>query len=414
MKESREIIQKPVQTAQIEYPFEPSVPINNGSYGAYNEYAQDGFQLVDYWRAIRKRLWLVIGLAVLLTTLTAIYMARKPNIYQAKAVVQVDLEQVNPDLVTSDRRLPQSNQDPSYFNTQLQLLNSQSLLRRAIKEMSLDSNKDFQKTKAEDSISAWKSMLKSVGLASDDEKKSDKPVEELSVSPSSGLASSEDIAEAIRLAPYVEIIKKNLIVEPVRESRTTIKDTRLIEISYRHTNPELSALIVNGISEVFTKSNQEKRSGTSRKTSGFLQERVANLQSEIKAGEIKLFELTKSAGILKTDNEQTIVIDRLSGLNKQLLEAENARKNAEAKYLALEKSPDRVKSLTEEQMARYITEREGDIRKLVNETQQKIAQLKAERAKLLQEYLEGAPEIKEYERQISTLENEITKATEKN
>ena len=414
MKESREIIQKPVQTAQIEYPFEPSVPINNGSYGAYNEYAQDGFQLVDYWRAIRKRLWLVIGLAVLLTTLTAIYMARKPNIYQAKAVVQVDLEQVNPDLVTSDRRLPQSNQDPSYFNTQLQLLNSQSLLRRAIKEMSLDSNKDFQKTKAEDSISAWKSMLKSVGLASDDEKKSDKPVEELSVSPSSGLASSEDIAEAIRLAPYVEIIKKNLIVEPVRESRTTIKDTRLIEISYRHTNPELSALIVNGISEVFTKSNQEKRSGTSRKTSDFLQERVANLQSEIKAGEIKLFELTKSAGILKTDNEQTIVIDRLSGLNKQLLEAENARKNAEAKYLALEKSPDRVKSLTEEQMARYITEREGDIRKLVNETQQKIAQLKAERAKLLQEYLEGAPEIKEYERQISTLENEITKATEKN
>ena len=414
MKESREIIQKPVQTAQIEYPFEPSVPVNNGSYGAYNEYAQDGFQLVDYWRAIRKRLWLVIGLAVLLTTLTAIYMARKPNIYQAKAVVQVDLEQVNPDLVTSDRRLPQSNQDPSYFNTQLQLLNSQSLLRRAIKEMSLDSNKDFQKTKAEDSISAWKSMLKSVGLASDDEKKSDKTVEELSVSPSSGLASSEDIAEAIRLAPYVEIIKKNLIVEPVRESRTTIKDTRLIEISYRHTNPELSALIVNGISEVFTKSNQEKRSGTSRKTSDFLQERVANLQSETKAGEIKLFELTKSAGILKTDNEQTIVIDRLSGLNKQLLEAENARKNAEAKYLALEKSPDRVKSLTEEQMARYITEREGDIRKLVNETQQKIAQLKAERAKLLQEYLEGAPEIKEYDRQISTLENEIIKATEKN
>ena len=414
MKESREIIQKPVETAEIEHPFEPTIPANNGSYGAYREYAQDGFQLVDYWRAIRKRLWLVIGMAVLLTTLTAIYMARKPNIYQAKAVVQVDLEQVNPDLVTSDRRLPQSNQDPSYFNTQLQLLNSQSLLRRAVKEMSLDSNKDFQKTKAEESVSTWKSMLKSVGLASDDEKKTDKTVEEMSVSSSSNLASSEDIAEAVRLAPFVEIIKKNLGVEPVRESRATIKDTRLIEISYRHTNPDLAASIVNGISEVFTKSNQEKRSGTSRKTSDFLQERIANLQSEIKAGEIKLFETTKSAGILKTDNEQTIVIDRLSGLNKQLLEVENARKNAEAKYLALEKSPERVKSLTEEQMARYITEREGDIRKLVNETQQKIANLKAERAKLLQEYLEGAPEIKEYDRQIKTLEDEITKATNKN
>ncbi len=415
MKESREIIHKPVETAEIVHPFEPQMPAQNGGYGAYREiYAPEGFQLVDYWRAIRKRLWLVIGMAVLLTTITAIYMARKPNVYQAKAVVQVDLEQANPDLVTSDRRLPQSNQDPSYFNTQLQLLNSQSLLRRAVKEMSLDSNKEFQKTKAEDSTSAWKSLLKSVGLAHDEEKKTDKTVEEVSVSASPTLASSEDIAEAIRLAPFVEIIKKNLVVEPVRESRATIKDTRLIEITYRHTNPELAALIVNGISEVFTKSNQEKRSGTSRKTSDFLQERIASLQSEIKAGEIKLFETTKNAGILKTDNEQTIVIDRLSGLNKQLLEAENARKNAEAKFLALEKSPDRVTSLTEEQMARYITEREGDIRKLVNETQQKIAQFKAERAKLLQEYLEGAPEIKEYNRQIKTLEDEITKATEKN
>ncbi len=415
MKNSREIIQKPFETTEIEQPFEPHIPAGNGGYGAYREvYAQDGLQLVDYWRAIRKRLWLVIGMAVLLTTITAIYMARKPNIYQAKAVVQVDLEQANPDLVTSDRRLPLSNQDPSYFNTQLQLLNSQSLLRRAVKELSLDSNKEFQKTKTEDSISAWKSMLKSVGLASDEEKKTDKTVEEVSVSASPSLASSEDITQAIRLAPFVEIIKQNLVVEPVRESRATIKDTRLIEISYRHTNPELAALIVNGISEVFTKSNQEKRSGTSRKTSDFLQERIANLQSEIKAGEIKLFETTKTAGILKTDNEQTIVIDRLSGLNKQLLEAENARKNAEAKYLALEKSPERVTSLTEEQMARYITEREGDIRKLVNETQQKIAQFKAERAKLLQEYLEGAPEVKEYDRQIKTLEDEIKKATEKN
>lgn len=415
MKESREIIQKPVETAEIVHPFEPHLPTNNGGYGAYREvYAQDGFQLVDYWRAIRKRLWLVIGMAVLLTTITAIYMARKPDIYQAKAVVQVDLEQANPDLVTSDRRLPQSNQDPSYFNTQLQLLTSQSLLRRAVKEMSLDSNKEFQKTKLEDSVSAWKELLKSVGLASNEEKKTAKTVEEVAVSTNSTLASSADIAEAVRFAPFVEIIKKNLIVEPVRESRATIKDTRLIEISYRHPNAELAALIVNGISAVFTKSNQEKRSGTSRKTSDFLQERIAGLQSEIRVGEIKLFETTKTAGILKTDNEQTIVIDRLSGLNKQLLEAENARKNAEAKYSALEKSPERVKSLTEEQMARYITEREGDIRRLVNDTQQKIAQFKAERAKLLQEYLEGAPEIKEYDSQIKTLEDEITKATKKN
>ncbi|MDQ6788576.1 MAG: Wzz/FepE/Etk N-terminal domain-containing protein, partial [Acidobacteriota bacterium] len=149
MKESREIIQKKIETVEIERPIETQFTSTNGGYGAYREIdTQDGFQFADYWRAIRKRLWLVVGIAVLMTTLAAIYIARKPNIFQAKAVVQVDLEQANPDLVTSDRRAPISTQDPSYFNTQLQILNSESLLRRAVKELSLDTNKDFQQAKA--------------------------------------------------------------------------------------------------------------------------------------------------------------------------------------------------------------------------------------------------------------------------
>ncbi len=421
MRESREIVQRKIESVEIEPPFEPQMPVAvtaataMGGYGAYREInAPEGFQLIEYWRAVRKRLWLVVGIIVLMTTLAAIYMARKPDIYLAAAKVQVDLEQANPDLVTSDRRLPVSNQDPSYFNTQLQLLTSESLLRRTVKELSLDNNREFQKAKAEESVSFVRSLLKAVGLAAEAPKKNGKGVEEVSVSASTTLASSEEIAEAIRLAPYVDIIKRNLQVEPVREGRATIKETRLIEIAYRHTNPEFAALVVNGIAEVFTKLNQEKRSGTSRKTNDFLQERVANLQSEIKAGEQKLFELTRAGGILKTDNDQTIVLDRLSGLNKQLLEAENARKNAEAKYHSVSDSPENIRALTEEQMARYITERENSIRDLVNDTQKKIADFKADRSKLLEEYLETAPEVKEYDRRIKTLEDEINKARASN
>src|SRR5207244_8032867 len=139
----------------LERPFETPIPQANGGYGAYREvYASEGMQLTDYWRAIRKRLWLVIGVTVLITTLTAIYMARRPDIFQAHAQVQVDLEQANQDLVTNDRRNGMSNPDPAYFNTQLQLLNSETLLRRVVKELSLDNNKEFQALKAEESVSA--------------------------------------------------------------------------------------------------------------------------------------------------------------------------------------------------------------------------------------------------------------------
>ncbi len=411
MKDPRGIIQTANDATEIEAPFDyqtaPGV-----RYPSYRESStHEGFQVLDYWRAIRKRLWLVIGIAVLITTLTAIYMARKPNIYQARAVVQVDLEQNNPDLITNDRQRPVSNLDPSYFNTQLQLLRSDGLLRRVVKEHNLDANKDFQSAKGDSSDSTWHSVLKSLGLASDA-----KPVKnsvDESVFKDSSLATSDEIAEAVRLAPYVDLIQKNIGVEPIRDSRVTIKDTRLIEITFRNSNPDLTAFVVNAIGETFTQANQDKRSGTSRKTNDFLQERITSLQSEVQSDEQKLVDLTQKEGILKTEGEQTIVIDRLSGLNKQLLEAENKRKDAEASYLTVNNSPEKVKALAEADSARFITEQENNIRTLQSDTLKKIADLRNKKVELLVLYEEGAPELKQIDDQIRSYEDSIDKAVAK-
>ena len=417
MKETREITHRKIEPVEIERPFvEPQMPLQTGSYGAYRDLGatDNGFMLMNYWRIIRKRFWLVIGIAVLMTTLSAIYMARKPNIYQSRAVVQVDLEQANPDLVTSGQRSPMMNQDPSYFNTQLQLLSSESLLRRVVKELSLDSNKEFQKLKTEESVSTWRSMLRAVGLASDSNKKTEKTAEDLAASKNSSAATSEEIAEAVRLAPYVDIIKKNLSVEPIRESRVSFKDTRLIELLFRHTDPDFAAFVVNGIGEVFAKANQEKRSGTSGKTNDFLQNRIAQLQSEIKTGEQKYFSLTKDAGILKSGEDQTIVLSGLDILNKQKLDAENERKNAQAEYEAVNKSPESLNARAEELGGRYTTERENSMRDLKNDTAKKVADLNAVRNRLLEEYQPTAQEVKEVDTQITALEDGLKKANTRN
>lgn len=280
MKEPRSIVAAPInEQVEIERQFEPAIA-GTGRYPQYRETGSEGgFQLADYWRAIRKRLWLVAGIAVLITMLTAIYMARKPNIYQSKAVVQVDLEQNNPDLITSDRQRPMSNPDPSYFNTQLQLLYTDSLLRRVIKERNFDANKEFQAAVADGGNSWFRGLLRSVGLASSPVKRSEEEIKKAD----SSVVSAEEMATALRLAPFVEMIRRNLAVEPVRESRATVKDTRLIEIRFTNTDPYLAADVTNAIAETFTTMNQEKRSGTSRKTNDFLQERIAGLQEEIKS-----------------------------------------------------------------------------------------------------------------------------------
>lgn len=410
MKDSREIIRAPLHDAADilrELDASPS-----GGYPSYRDnQAGMGFQLVDYWRAIRKRLWLVAGIAVLMTTLAAIYMARRPDIYQATAQVRVDLEQVNPDLVTNDRQRSVLNSDPAYINTQLQLLGSDSLIRRVIKEHNLDANKEFQQANAEESVSAWRSVLRSLGLATQDsEKAASKGSAELL---QETLGSGEEMAEAIRLAPFVEAIKRTLQIDPIRESRTTFKDTRLIAISFRHTDPVLAAAVVNAIGTTFTDLNQEKRSGTSRKTNDFLQERISTLESEIKRDEQALVDLNQKAGILKTEGDQTIVSDRLSGLNKGMLEAEFERKNAEANFLTVQKQPEKAKSLAEAESARFITEQQASLRSLEIETVKRIADLRQQRVLRLQEFLETAPEITEIDVQIKSYQDSLRAATEK-
>jgi len=406
MKETRSIVATPIsETIEIERQFEPAIA-ENSRYPSYRSTeAAEGFQLMDYWRAIRKRLWLVVGIAVLITTLTAIYVARKPNIHESRAVVQVDNEQNNPDLVSADRQRPSFNQDPSYFNTQLQLLWSDSLLRRVVKENNLDSTKEFQAAK-EGGSSLLGRLSRAIGLSgAAAASNTQEPLET-----NSSLASSEDIAEAVRLAPYVELIRRSLTIDPVREARASNKDTRLIEIRFSSTNPLLAAAVTNGIAETFSIANQEKRSGTSRKTNDFLQDRIADLQSQIRQDEQKLSSLTAGVGILRTSETQTIVLDRLAGLNKQLLEAENSRKNAEAIYRTVDADPSRLKAQADEATERFRTDRETLIQQLQTDTIKKISDLRKERARLLQEFQPGTPEIKELDVQIDTYQSELDKA----
>jgi len=166
-------------------------------------------------------------------------------------------------------------------------------------------------------------------LAGSDDK-TDKTADEQAALNDSSLATSDEIArKAVRLARSVMssigISASNLSANPCDGQRQ-----RLIEITSAIHDPELALTLSTGSPRRLVRSQPGERSGTSRKTNDFLQERISNLQADIKSDEEKLVDLTQKEGILKTDGDQTIVIERLSGLNKQLLDAENTRKDAEA------------------------------------------------------------------------------------
>jgi capsular exopolysaccharide synthesis family protein len=331
----------------------------------------------------------------LVTMLSVIYVARKPDIYQAGARVQVDLEN-NAALVGKTPYVFGPTNDPVYFNTQLQILVSPGLMRRVVKTLDLEHNPDFFKGNSTQKRSTWQTIKGMVGFGGSDKPDSNaKPKGELQLRTTVAAATShEDLAEAKRLAPYVGAILGGLKVEPVKETRGLYKETRLIDISFTHTDPEVASKVVNAIAETYVYNNLEKKSETNMTTGDFLVKRIAELQQQIRTDEERLVNYSKNNQIISLDANQNTVVERLNGLNRQLLDAENARILAESQYNAA-KVPGKATALAEAE------------EKQVNESEAKAAELRQKRALLMVDATEEAPEVKEIDQQIAELDRQV-------
>ena len=402
MRESRELVESVTEIRDLERTREQgsASPATSAGYRLSNNPNDDEVHLRDYWRAVYKHLWLVLGITVLVTMLAAIYMARKPDIYEAGSRVQVDLEN-NPGLGSSSKNssviVNNQTTDPAYFNTQLQILTGPGLLRRVVKTLDLEHDPSFMRSQGR-TLSTWQSLLKMFGLSGKkkDEQKggatNDVPISE-TVAPAS---SSDNLVEAKQLAPYVTALQAGLKVDPVKEARAGgVKETRLIDIRFTHSDPQVAAKIVNTVATVFVRSNLEKKNETNASQGEFLSKRVAELQSQIRDGEERLVSYAKSREILSLDQSQNTVVERLAGLNRQLLDAEKERTEAEAAYFASQR-PGASEARAE------------DAAKVIAEYESKLAELRAKRDQLLVENTDEWFEVKEVKQQIAILEKQLS------
>ena len=395
MKPSRELVKQEPLTAleKIEPP--PPTP-QSYNYGV-DPNADNEVHLLDYWRAIRKRLWMVIGVVALSTMLATVYVARKPDSYEAEARVQVNLEDTG-GVANSSRPLYGPADDPIYFNTQLQILSSPGLMRRVVRTLDLEHNPDFFKGNPALRPSMWQTMRRMVGLSSTSPPNpANKQLDQLPLTSSVAEATArEDLNEAKRLEPFVNAILGGLKVEPVKETRAAYyRETRLIDIEYSHTDPHVAAKVVNAIAETYAFANLEKRTETNSTTGVFLQKRIAELQQQIRTSEEQLVNYARNNQIVSLDPKQNTVVERLVGLNQQLLEAENERKTAEAAYNAAN-APGAANALADADT------------KQANDIEAKLIDLRQKRASLLVDATEEAPEVKEVDQQITELEKQRT------
>ncbi len=319
--------------------------------------------LRDYWRIIRRRLWVPISIVILSVTLAAIYNLRLPNIYEG--ITEIELEREDRVVNVKDLQINMAGGDDSqYINTQLKIMQSPRVAYLVAKSLDLEHNSDFLPGFRPANQNSQASTLNVTNGESDEQ------------------------GEMQRLETLTDTLFGNVEIKPVRE-------TRLVEIHYRHTNKELARKIADTWAEAYIKNSFDSRQKANEQAGVFLEQSIADYKLRVKEAEEKLLNYRRSNQILDFGEKESTVSERLVALNQLLLQAETDRKNAQLVYEMGRNIAD-VTTLPEIQRD-----------PVVQELNKKVTELRQQREQLLVEFTPEWPDVKKVEQQLARLEGEL-------
>jgi capsular exopolysaccharide family len=122
-------------------------------------------------------------------------------------------------------------------------------------------------------------------------------------------------AERKRLGPYIQTLLDNLNVEGLR-------DTRLIKISFRHTDPEIAAAVADGIAYNFMQYNFQGKTERFRSASDWLEKSTQKLRAQVEKAEQKLVDYSKENNIFSLEGKENLTAEKLTKMHEQVMRAE--------------------------------------------------------------------------------------------
>ena len=369
-------------------------PLTDLSQGKpYGAAAAPTTNIRDYLFVILKRKWLILSLTLVVTSLVTIQMFRTPSTYRGETTIRIDPKPRN--VLQTKEIVINTTNDPTFWGTQLKLLQNPALARQVVLTLDLQNNPTFLGSQTQ---GGFFTSLRRI-FSRENKQRTASPA----VATGANIVGENALLdrplspeELARLEPYEDAIISNEEVEPIEK-------TNLITIRFTHTDPELAQKVPNTIAEVFMANNIDRATIGSKKAEDVLARKIADLQLKVYQDRERQFNYAKAHNLpLTPDSTTNVEIKRLSELSSQMLEAENERKEAQAQYesaVASVKNND-VFSIPDVQKSEYIAN-----------LREKISELKQKRDALLVAYTSEWPEVKKVESQLVPREKELEKAT---
>lgn len=251
--------------------------------------APGGINLWYILRVLRKWWWLIGIIIIGITAATAYIVNSMTPIYNSTALLEVK-QQERKIIDVGDIESVDANKD--FFTTQVELLRSEKLIEDVVENLNLVSDPYFYNP--EDPT--WASKTR-------DEK----------------------------FRSVIDVFKGNLGVAPVGRSR-------LIKVSFQHSDPSKAALITNSLTDSFINNSVSRKFNATAYARDFLETRLAAVKTSLENAERDLVEYAQANNIINTgpdaaqDSSGSLDMSSLIVLDSELTMARTARVQAEQKY----------------------------------------------------------------------------------
>ena len=322
----------------------------------------------SYGRILRKRLPSILVVFFILFSAILIATLKQKPVYQAQVLLEIQKE--NPDIPTIKEMYELDAVSDAYLRTQYSILASESLARRVIEQLQLESLPEFNSPK-------WWQFWPG-------KKKSPAP-QTFAIGPVPE-ARDRELSQRV-----LERFQDRLTIDPVNRSR-------LVAVRFDSRDPELAARVVNTLASDYVDQSLEARWQATQRAADWLSQQLVGVKAKLEKSEDELQGYARRNGLvfLETDKgaSQNVANERLQQLQEQLTKAQSERYEKEALYRLVQT---------------------GDFgslpgvfeNKLIQDLSERLAELKREHAQLSTTFSPDYPRVKEIQSQIDEIESSL-------
>src|ERR1017187_7827591 len=305
--------------------------------------------LSHYLWVLRRHRWKMIAVVATCVLATAVVSARLQPIYESTATVDVDRQAPQEVVGLDSARSSAPNDADQFLATQVKLIESKTVLRQLVEEFHL---------------------LTSEGQLN-------------------GMSPKK--AQETARAPVV-LQRLDVPLPP---------NIYLLLISYRSSDPAISADVANAIANSYLAHTYDIRIRSSASLSTFMEKQIDELKAKMEKSGLALAQFEKDLDVINPEEKTNILSARLLQLNTEYTAAQGERVSKEAAWNAMKSG-----SLEAAQVSSQGAEL-AQLNETLNQAHQRFALVKSTYGSTHPEYRKAASEVAEVERQYESTRKNI-------